>query len=228
MRSPVIRDLGEGLSYGEARQVQERLHLLRCRGAIPDTLLLLEHRKVYTLGCSADLSHLLRARGEVLREGIEVVEADRGGDITYHGPGQIIGYPIVHLGEAGLHVVEYVTALEEILIRTAADFGVRAGRDPRNRGVWVGNSKLAALGIRVSHRVTLHGFALNVSTDLSDFEAIIPCGLPGVGVTSLEVLLGRAPDRGEVKRALAAHFCEVLYAGTPGLDPPPFPVGFRG
>jgi lipoyl(octanoyl) transferase len=210
MRKLRVTDLGSGVPYAEAFALQEQLHRQRCEGAIPDTLLLLEHRPVYTLGRSADASHILLNDAELRKAGIERVETSRGGDVTYHGPGQLVGYPIIHLGEAGLRVVEYVTALEEVIIRAVAAFGVTANRDDRNRGVWVGDCKLCALGIRVSHQVAMHGFALNVSTRLSDFKGIVPCGLFNAGVTSLEKLLGRAPDMAAVKKSVADQFRSVL------------------
>lgn len=209
-KSLTIRDLGQDIPYSEALALQERLHAQRCAGEIPDTLLLLEHRRVYTLGRSADAGHILWGSHDLQAAGIERVETNRGGDVTYHGPGQLVGYPIIHLGDADLHVVEYVTALEESIIRAVAAFGIVAGRDERNRGVWVGNNKLAALGIRVSHQVTMHGFALNVSTRLSDFGGIIACGIRDAGVTSMERILGAAPDMAAVKQAVIRAFAEVL------------------
>ena len=207
-----ILNLGSGIGYLDALAIQREVHDLRAEGKIPDRLLLLEHRPVYTLGRSTLPGHLLLPPEKLSEAGIECIPCDRGGDITYHGPGQLVGYPIIHLPEVRLKVVEYVTALEEVLIRTAQDFGIYANRDPRNRGVWVGNSKLAALGIRVSRQVTMHGFALNVTTKLSDFRGIVPCGLDGVGVTSFEKILGKkAPPMDEVIRSVAVHFQEVLH-----------------
>lgn len=213
-----IRDLGRDVPYADAAALQERLHALRRSGGIPDTLLLLEHRPVYTLGRSADPRHVLLSAEALRRAGIDLVETNRGGDVTYHGPGQLVGYPIIHLGEAGMRVVEYVTALEEVLIRVAAAFGIRAGRDARNRGVWAGGRKLAALGIRVSRQVAMHGFALNVSTRLSDFRGIVPCGLADAGVTSMEELLGAAPGMDEVKRRTVRAFREVMGSGPRAAD----------
>ena len=210
MRALEIQLVNAPIGYGEAWAYQREAHRQRVAGERPDLLFLLEHRPVYTLGRSATRDHLLWNQARLTEAGIECVSCDRGGDITYHGPGQLVGYPIVHLPEAGLHVVEYVTALEEVLLRTAADFGVQANRDPRNRGIWVGNTKLAALGIRISHQVAMHGFAFNVSPKLSDFQGIIPCGLNGVGVTSLEQLLGKAPAMEDVISSVIRHFREVF------------------
>ena len=210
MRRLVVSDAGDGAGYRETLAWQEALHARRAAGDIPDTLLLLEHRPVYTLGRSATASHLLYSEARLREKGIELAETTRGGDVTYHGPGQLVGYPIVHLGEAGLRVLEYVDALEETLIRAAAAFGVAAGRDARNRGVWVGNDKLAALGIRVSRQVTMHGFALNVSPRLDDYRGIVACGLKDAGVTSLERLTGRAPAMPDVKARVECAFREVM------------------
>jgi lipoyl(octanoyl) transferase len=210
VRNLVVRDLGQDAGYREVFALQEALHARRAAGGIPDTLLLLEHRPVYTLGRSARADHVLYS-GERLRQaGIERVETTRGGDVTYHGPGQLVGYPIVHLGEAGMRVLEYVDALEETLIRAAAAFGVAAGRDARNRGVWAGNDKLAALGIRVSRQVAMHGFALNVAPRLEDYRGIVACGLEDAGVTSMARLLGRSPAMPDVKARVEAAFREVF------------------
>jgi len=210
MRVLEVRDLGQDAEYGEVLALQERLHAQRAAGAIPDTLLLLEHRPVYTLGRSADEGNVLYSAEKLRQAGIERVATSRGGDVTYHGPGQLVGYPIIHLGDAGLRVLEYVTGLEESLIRGVAKFGIAASRDARNRGVWVGDDKLAALGIRVSHQVTMHGFALNVTTRLEDYRGIVACGLRTAGVTSIARLLGSAPPMADVKVRVAAAFREVF------------------
>jgi len=210
MRQLTVSDLGRDAGYGDVLAMQERLHAQRVAGSIPDTLLLLEHRPVYTLGRSASESNLLYSEEALRRAGIERVVTSRGGDVTYHGPGQLVGYPILHLGEAGLKVLEYVTGLEEVLIRVAATFGIEAGRDARNRGVWVGDNKLAALGIRVSHQVTMHGFALNVNTRLSDYNGIVACGLRNAGVTSLNSLLCCETDMRLVKTRVCAAFRSVF------------------
>lgn len=210
MRVLTVNDLGRDAGYGETLALQERLHAQRVAGEIPDTVLLLEHRPVYTLGRSASEGHILYSEEALRQAGIERVVTTRGGDVTYHGPGQLVGYPLIHLGAAGLRVLEYVTALEETLIRAVATYGIEAGRDARNRGVWVGDDKLAALGIRVSRQVTMHGFALNVTTHLEDYRGIVACGLRNAGVTSLSRLLGRGPEMAEVKERVAAAFREVF------------------
>jgi len=205
-----IRDLGQEQVYQDVFAMQMELHAQRVKGDIPDTLLLLEHRPVYTLGTSASLGHVIFSADKLASCGIDLVRTTRGGDVTYHGPGQLVGYPIVHLGDLGIKVLEYLTALEEVIIKVAAGYGVDAGRDARNRGVWVGNSKLAAMGIRVSRQTTMHGFALNVNTQLSDYSGIVACGLPGVGVTSLQQLTGSALDMAQVKAALSEIFIDVI------------------
>ncbi|MDX9868027.1 MAG: lipoyl(octanoyl) transferase LipB [Kiritimatiellia bacterium] len=213
MRELAVSDLGRDAGYGEVLALQERLHASRAAREIPDTLLLLEHRPVYTLGRGAAAAHVLYSEERLREAGIERVPTTRGGDVTYHGPGQLVGYPILHLGDAGLRVLEYVTALEETLIRAVADFGIIAARDPRNRGVWVGNAKLAALGIRVARQVAMHGFALNVAPRLDDYRGIVACGLTDAGVTSLQRLLGEAPAMPDVKRSVVRAFREVFRYG---------------
>lgn len=213
MRTLRVRDLGRDAGYREVFSLQERIHAQRVAGECPDTLLLLEHRPVYTLGRSAAESHVLYSEERLRALGIERVTTTRGGDVTYHGPGQLVGYPILHLGEARLRVLEYIDALEETLIRAVATFGVEAGRDTRNRGVWVGNAKLAALGIRVSRQVTMHGFALNVSPRMADYSGIVACGLQDADVTSLALLLDETPDMSDVKRRVETSFREVFEYG---------------
>ena len=214
----MVSDLGSGAGYRETLALQENLHARRVSGDVPDTLLLLEHRPVYTLGRSASADNVLASDEWLRRADIERAETTRGGDVTYHGPGQLVGYPIIHLGGVGLRVLEYVDALEETLIRAVAAFGVTAGRDARNRGVWVGNDKLAALGIRVSRHVTMHGFALNVAPRLEDYRGIVACGLKDAGVTSLARLLGEAPPMPEVKARVDAAFRDVFgYARMMGI-----------
>jgi lipoate-protein ligase B len=205
--------LGRDAGYREVFSLQERIHAQRVAGECPDTLLLLEHRPVYTLGRSAAESHVLYSEERLRALGIERVTTTRGGDVTFHGPGQLVGYPILHLGEARLRVLEYIDALEETLIRAVATFGVEAGRDTRNRGVWVGNAKLAALGIRVSRQVTMHGFALNVSPRMADYSGIVACGLQDADVTSLALLLDETPDMSDVKRRVETSFREVFGYG---------------
>ena len=198
-----VRWLGR-VPYGEADELQRAL----LERAADDYLLLLEHPHVYTLGKSADPAHVLVAPASV---GADLVRADRGGDVTYHGPGQLVGYPIVTLPEwrAGQRdVVAYVRRLEAVLIAALADLGVEARRDDGYTGVWVGDEKIAAIGVRVSQGRTRHGFALNVDPDLSMFGHIVPCGIADRGVTSLAAQLGEAPPMQQVVAAVAARFAE--------------------
>ena len=202
-----IQDLGANVPYAQALSWQEALLATNASGETEhDTLLLLEHAPVYTLGRTADPAHLLATRDPA----IEVVATSRGGDVTYHGPGQLVGYPIVNLRGRGLLVLEFLRLLEETLIQTLAHFGIAAGRDPRNRGVWVGENKIAAIGIRVSRGVSMHGFALNVDPDMAHFAGIIPCGLATTGVTSMRLQLGRAVPMEEVKAVYARAFLGVF------------------
>ena len=176
MRSCCWRDVGR-LEYGEAFELQKALVAERKRGEIPDQFLLVEHPHTITLGRNGHLENLL-AREEVLAQaGIAFHHTDRGGDITYHGPGQIVGYPIVHLREWKRDVVAYVRAIEQVMIEALADFGIAGGRVSGMTGVWTGGKKIAAIGVHISRWVTSHGFALNVTTDLSYFQYIVPCGL---------------------------------------------------
>jgi lipoyl(octanoyl) transferase len=198
------------VTYENGMQVQQKLVEMRQREEIPDQLLLLEHPPVITLGRGGDQGNLLASPQMLQHEGVRFFETTRGGDITYHGPGQIVGYPIVHLGEGKRDVRKYVTNLEEVLIRTVAEYGITAARVEGKRGIWVGNDKIAAIGVRVARWVTSHGWALNVNTNLDHFRLITPCGLQGTGVTSISRQIGRAVDIREVREILAAKFAEVF------------------
>ena len=207
----IVRRLGR-VAYDDALALQRSLAEERKAGAIDDQLLLVEHPHVFTLGVRGDggRSHILAAPDLLAARGLEIHEAGRGGDVTYHGPGQIVGYPILDLKPDRQDVHRYVRDLEEVLIRTAAAYGVEAGRVQGLTGVWVGREKLAAIGVRIARWVTSHGFAFNVTTDLDYFRLIVPCGIADRGVTSLERLLGRAVDRAEVEDRIVAHFCGVF------------------
>jgi lipoyl(octanoyl) transferase len=211
MRPVEIRRLGR-VAYPEALDLQRTLVAERQAGHIGDVLLLLEHPAVLTLGVRGDggRSHILATGAALDARGIEVHEAGRGGDITYHGPGQIVGYPIIDLRPDRCDVHRYVRDLEEVLIRTAGDYGVAAGRVDGLTGVWAGQEKLAAIGVRIARWVTSHGFAFNVTTDLDNFNLIVPCGISDRGVTSLAKLLGRSVDQEEVGERIVAHFAEVF------------------
>ncbi len=202
------------IEYHEAWRLQGDLGVSRATGRIPDTLLLLEHPPVFTTGWR-DASANLRLPEAML--GAPLVRSDRGGDITFHGPGQLVAYPIVGLREAGLSVVGYVRTLEEVIRRTLASFGIEGHCEGGRTGVWVGGEKVAAIGVRVSRPggaagewVTSHGLAINVNVDLTWFGRIIPCGISGRGVTSIARLLGGAPEVRAVGECLAAHFGDAL------------------
>jgi lipoyl(octanoyl) transferase len=211
MRPLAIRRLGV-TPYGDALALQRALVADRQQGRVDDTLLLVEHPRVLTLGVRGDggRSHILATDESLAARGMQVFEAGRGGDVTYHGPGQIVGYPILDLKPDRCDVHRYVRDLEEVLIRVAADCGIEAARVPGLTGVWVGGEKLAAIGVRIARWVTSHGFALNVSTDLDYFQLIIPCGIADRGVTSLERLLGRTIPTAEVASRVTSHFANVF------------------
>jgi lipoyl(octanoyl) transferase len=198
-----VRDLGR-LGYAEAFDMQQALVERRKRGDIPNQLLFVEHPHVITLGRNGDLKNLLAGDDILRRAGISFHETNRGGDITYHGPGQIVGYPILDLREWKRDVVAYVRTMEQAIIDALAEFRIRAGREHDATGVWVNGAKICAIGVHISRWVTSHGFALNLSTDLRYFQYIVPCGL-AKPVTSMRAL-GCDAARDVVQRALARHF----------------------
>ena len=231
MNACSIVDLGL-IAYGEAWELQKRVVAARKAGAIEDVLLFCEHPHVITLGRSGNRANLLASESVLRQKGVEFFETSRGGDITYHGPGQIVGYPILNLGAIRRDVVWYVRTLEEAMIRATADLGIAARREPGKTGIWVdadevadrskGDSslalgmtdqqaeKLAAIGVHISRWVTSHGFAYNVATDLRYFELIVPCGIAHRKTTSLEKLLGRRISLQEIRPLLAKQVCEVF------------------
>jgi lipoyl(octanoyl) transferase len=211
VRELEVRHLGL-ISYAEGLALQQQLVEERKAGRIPDQLLLLEHSPVITLGVRArhDRSHVLASPEALEARGVELFETGRGGDVTYHGPGQLVGYPILDLRPDRCDVHRYVRDIEEALIRTAAAFGVEAGRSPGLTGVWVGNEKLAAIGVRIARWITSHGFAFNVTTALDHFDLIVPCGISDKGVTSLQKLLGRPVRVAEVADVAASAFAAVF------------------
>lgn len=220
-----VRWLGR-VPYGEALALQERLVASRRRQETPDTLLLLEHPPVVTLGRGSHDENLLVSPGELTRNGVELFECGRGGDVTYHGPGQLIGYPIVALTGDERDAHRYLRRLEEALIESVSRYGIAAGRVKGLTGIWVGDEKLAAIGVRLnSGWITSHGFALNVATDLGGFSHIVPCGIADRGVTSLARLLGAAPSTLEVATEVArctAHALDrqpVEISASPGPGP---------
>ncbi|MBA3642052.1 MAG: lipoyl(octanoyl) transferase LipB [Acidobacteriota bacterium] len=211
MRILEVRRLGV-ISYTEGLEIQKALVEQRKAGAIPDQLLLLEHPPVITLGVKSrnDRSHIIASPDLLASEGVEVFETGRGGDVTYHGPGQLVGYPIIDLKPDRCDVHQYVRDLEEVMIRMAAAFGVEAGRIPGLTGAWVGNEKLAAIGVRIARWVTSHGFAFNVNTALNHFDLIVPCGITDKGITSLAKLVGKEIPMAEVEEVAVVSFRQVF------------------
>src|SRR3954454_11920533 len=219
MRKCQVRQLGR-VSYGEALALQQRLVAERKQGLVPDHLLLLEHPHVITLGRNGHMENLLASDEVMERAGISFYPTNRGGDVTYHGPGQLVGYPILDLRDWKRDVGAYVRGVEQAIIDTVADYGIEAGRIPKLTGVWVGDRKIAAIGVHISRWVTSHGLALNVNTDLSYFQYIVPCGLTKP-VTSMAQLGVNAPLE-EVSARYASHFanifdCELQAEETPEL-----------
>jgi lipoate-protein ligase B len=196
--------------YAEAWALQQEIWKLRQANALQDTLLLTEHNHVYTLGKSTDDNHLLASQEELKASGTDVFHIDRGGDITYHGPGQIVGYPIIDLKNYFLDIHRYLRSLEEVIIRTLDAFGIVAEREKDMTGVWVNDEKIAAIGVKVSRWVTMHGFALNVNTDLSKFDRIIPCGIFHKGVTSMQHAKGHEVRIESVHEAIVESFAGVF------------------
>ncbi len=215
--APALRSLQlirPGLTpYDEALALQRQLVAARSAGQAPDSLILLEHPPTITLGVRADPANVLASAAELARRGVTLLPTDRGGDATYHAPGQLVGYPILKLSQHGSDLGHYVRGLEEVIIRTLADYGLAGERVPGLTGVWVrgGQAKVCAIGVRLSAAgVTSHGFALNVAPDMAGFRLIVPCGIADRAVTSLAELLGAAPPQAEVETRLLAHFAAVF------------------
>ena len=208
MSDCLVADLGS-IDYPAALELQRELHHRVTKGDLPALLLLLQHPHVYTLGRRGSETDIL-VSAEVLRDlDADVHHTDRGGEVTYHGPGQIVGYPILDLRAAGLGPLAYVRALERVIISTLAELDIHATAEDRPTGVWVGEAKIAAIGVRVSRGVTMHGFALNVNPDLSYFNHIVPCGMPDANVTSIAEQ-GVGLDISDVSNILTTHFASVL------------------
>ncbi len=196
--------------YEEGLAIQTRAVEALKEGRGNERLFLLEHDHVFTLGRSAKASHILASPTDLAAQGIEVYDIGRGGDVTYHGEGQLVGYPIINLKPDRQDVHRYVRDLEEVLIHTIAEYGIEGARIQGLTGVWVGNEKIAAIGVRIARWITSHGFALNVNTDLRYFQMIVPCGIPDKGVTSIAKLLGRSVALEEVAERTSQHFARVF------------------
>jgi lipoyl(octanoyl) transferase len=215
--------------YGESRELQKRLEAARQNGAIPDVLLLLEHPPVYTKGRRSTADELPMGEDWYRMQGIEVTVTDRGGRVTYHGPGQLVGYPIVDLRACGDDVHEYIRRMERVMIESLGEWGVEAGCIEGQTGVWVGDRKIGSIGVHVDRGVTTHGFAINVNNDLQPFEWIVPCGIEACRMTSLTRELGAEQDMGAFMDTIARVFGE-LYEREPleveasELTPGPQPV----
>jgi lipoyl(octanoyl) transferase len=208
--SALLRTAWHGrIEYSAAWTRQQEIFLACLDGDIDDSLMLLEHPPTYTLGRRAQPEDLLYGEAQRAARGIALYQVDRGGRATYHGPGQLVGYPILALGER-YDVVRYLRKLEEVLIRTARDLDVDAGRDPEHTGVWVGPNKIGAIGVKITRGITMHGFAFNVTTDLSMFEGIVPCGFRDRWVTSIEAETGRKHGLKEVAAVAANHLASVF------------------
>ncbi|MHB8841457.1 MAG: lipoyl(octanoyl) transferase LipB [Candidatus Aquicultor sp.] len=212
----LVAELGT-IDYQSALDLQMNLVTMRSESKLPDVLLLLEHPHVYTVGRRFDSSHLILTEEELKMKGVKLFHSDRGGQLTYHGPGQLVGYPIIEIG--GISMIRYyLRNLEEVLLRTVRAFGIDADRLPGYPGIWFGLEKLGAIGLRVSRGITKHGFALNVSTDLCYFEGIIPCGIHDKGVTSMSKLLGLEVPLELVRNLVIENFGHVFH-----LDMVPIP-----
>jgi lipoyl(octanoyl) transferase len=207
----VVRDLGR-LDYREAWDIQLETHAAVAEGLAPETLLLVEHPPVITFGRKGGREHLLVSEAELRERGFTLYDIERGGDITYHGPGQLVGYPILNIGR---RVRDYLRRLEGVMVALLADYGIEAVGSPGYAGVWVGDEKVVAIGVAIKRHVSFHGFALNVHTDLRHFDTIIPCGIADRGVTSLSRLLGRHVPLDEVRPRLEQHFLTTFTEGVP-------------
>ena len=214
-----VRDVGR-MAYGTALELQHRLVEERQQERIGDTLLLVEHPPVITMGRKATAADILVPLAQLQAAGVEIHRITRGGEATYHGPGQIVGYTIINLYNHQRKLRRFIEQMEEVFIRLLDRcYGITATRDDEHRGVWVGTEKITAIGIAVSRAVTMHGFAFNLAPDLSHFDWIVPCGIRDRGVTSLERLIGRAPDPRTVKRQVVESFCEVYGYADPAGGP---------
>lgn len=207
------------IPYEEAFDLQKRLVEMRSQDNINDILVLLEHPPVFTVTRKATLKNVLASPEELKEKGISLCKTNRGGDITYHGPGQLVGYPIMDLKEHGKDLHKYIRNIEEMIIKLLRDYDISAHRDKNNPGVWVGKEKIAAIGIAVkSSWTTMHGFSLNINPDLNHYSLIVPCGITDKGVTSLSKLLGKSVSQKEVRERLIQHFQEVFNVITKSIS----------
>lgn len=213
-----VIDIGKR-QYIHVWKLQKQLVTMRVEKKLNDTLLLVEHEPVYTLGRNASEKNLLLSEVEFVQCGINVVRTDRGGDVTYHGPGQIVGYPIISLRERNKGPVWYVSELERCIVKVLQNFGLNPVLDPKHRGVWIGRDKIAAIGVRITHGVTMHGFALNVLTNITNYRWIVPCGIYDRGVTSMHLLLPSV-SIADVKTEIIRQFSEVFHYDEVVLDKP--------
>jgi lipoyl(octanoyl) transferase len=216
VRELEVRRLGL-VPYAEALALQRALVEERRADRVPDLLLLLQHPPVITLGVKGDggRSNIVVTDERLVELGIEISETGRGGDVTYHGPGQVVAYPILDLKPDRCDVHRYVRDLEEVMIRTCSDYGLPAGRITGLTGTWIGTEKIGAIGVRISRWITSHGFAFNVSTELDHFNLIVPCGISDRGVTSLERAAARKIEIADVEDVIARHFSDVFERSTP-------------
>ncbi|NWF92584.1 MAG: lipoyl(octanoyl) transferase LipB [Syntrophaceae bacterium] len=208
-RNGYILDLGL-IDYKEAWDLQHRLWSKRVEGELPDLVLFLEHPHVVTLGRRGNRSHLIVSKEILETMGIPIFHVERGGDITYHGPGQMVVYPILGLRDYGYRLIRYVDQLEEVILQVLKDFGIEGRRDPSNRGVWVGDEKIASIGVAIKRWVSFHGFSLNYETDLKYFDLIHPCGLVGQKMTSMAKVLGTKVSREELLERTGFHFRQIF------------------
>jgi lipoyl(octanoyl) transferase len=206
MKEFVVHDLGT-MAYADAWAEQHRLHALVAEGRKPPTLIFVEHPRVITFGKKGGREHLRLPEHELIARGYELFDIERGGDVTYHGPGQLVGYPVFPVGR---HVQEFLRKLEAVMVRVLAGYGITAVGSPGYAGVWVGDAKVVAIGVAIKRGVSFHGFAMNVTTDLRDFDTIVPCGLEGKTVASIASLTGREVTLDEVKPKLVEAFQEVF------------------
>lgn len=216
----IVGRLGR-VDYETGLALQQRIVALRQQQLIPDTLLLLEHLAVITLGRLGDPGHILADSEQLATHGVKVVRTNRGGDVTFHGPGQLVGYPLLDLRQCGMGLSEYLQNLAEVFVRLLdVEYGIRACFDRQHPGVWIGDRKITAMGCAVQRGVTMHGFAFNVNVDLAAFHWIIPCGLPDKGVTSVQEITGVAQDMAVIRKRLVEQFSAVFGRKPDVLEAP--------